>query len=199
MALARQRVRRDRARRVGRERPRSSSAMRWPRRLLLRAQDRRRGRLPHLPDGTLVTGATRGNGTVGEDVTANIRTIARHPGAPERARVAGGDRDPRRGLHDLRRLRAHERRPRRRRARRSSPIRATRRPAHFDRRTRATAKKPLRSSATPSRCRDRCAPVRDPVGAARDARRWGIPVAPHRRGCKTLDEVHDVGVALEHD
>jgi DNA ligase (NAD+) len=32
-------------------------------------------------DGRLVTGATRGNGSVGEDVTANLRTIADVPRA----------------------------------------------------------------------------------------------------------------------
>ena len=77
--------------------------------------------------GRLVTAATRGDGTTGENVTANIRTIAEIPerlpkDAPRRRRGA------RRGLHAPRRFpgaqRAHGRD-----AAGSSPIRAIRRPA----------------------------------------------------------------------
>jgi DNA ligase (NAD+) len=42
-------------------------------------------------DGVLAVGATRGDGVVGEDVTANLRTVA---GLPERLRVPGGGPPP---------------------------------------------------------------------------------------------------------
>ena len=52
-------------------------------------------------DGVLERGATRGNGEIGEDVTHNLRTIARDPAdARGRAGAAGGAR---RGLHVARR------------------------------------------------------------------------------------------------
>ncbi len=54
-------------------------------------------------DGRFVRGATRGDGTEGEDVTANLRTMKSVPDQLARRR-AGADRDPRRGLHDQGRL-----------------------------------------------------------------------------------------------
>ncbi len=50
-------------------------------------------------DGRLVSAATRGDGTVGEDVTANVRTIEAIPVAADRRRRAGGARGARRGVH----------------------------------------------------------------------------------------------------
>ena len=49
-------------------------------RLQLRAEDRRRRRsASRIANGVLVEGATRGNGTIGESVTANLRTIRDDP------------------------------------------------------------------------------------------------------------------------
>ena len=59
-------------------------------------------------DGVLVRGATRGDGTEGEDVTTNVRTIRAHPAAAERA-GARTDRGPRRGVSAARGVREDER------------------------------------------------------------------------------------------
>ena len=59
--------------------------------------------------GRFVRGATRGDGTTGEDVTANLRTIRVDPGPTV---GAGHGRGPRRGLHAEGRVRADQRRAR---------------------------------------------------------------------------------------
>ena len=66
-------------------------------------------------DGVFVVGATRGNGTVGEDVTANLRTIHAIPLRLRGGPAAGRGRGARRGLPAARRLRASQRGARRRR------------------------------------------------------------------------------------
>ena len=99
-----------------------------------RAQDRRAVLLAPLRARELVLAATRGDGTVGEDVTANVRTIADIP-----QRIVDGARSARgarRGLHVQGRLRGAERAAGSEPAARSSPIRATPRRARCGRRTR---------------------------------------------------------------
>ena len=51
-------------------------------------------------DGALVTGATRGDGTEGEDVTANVKTLEDIPHRLKGRGIAGGMRGARRSLHD---------------------------------------------------------------------------------------------------
>ena len=58
--------------------------------------------------GRLVTGATRGDGAEGEDVTANLRTMAAVPTRLQ-GRRPGADRNPRRGVHDQGRFHQAER------------------------------------------------------------------------------------------
>ena len=55
--------------------------------------------------GSLVVAATRGDGSEGEDVTANIRTIADIPGELKGREPARGLRGSRRGLYAPRRFR----------------------------------------------------------------------------------------------
>ncbi len=53
-------------------------------------------------DGQLVRGATRGDGEVGEDVTANVATIAAIPGRLRGRQPPRTPRSARRGLHAAR-------------------------------------------------------------------------------------------------
>ena len=93
--------------------------------------------------GRFVRGATRGDGTEGEDVTANLRTMKSVPGTAARPR-AGADRDPRRSVHDQGRLPGAERGAGGGGQQGCSPIRATPRPAACGSSTSAiTAGRPL--------------------------------------------------------
>ena len=56
-------------------------------------------------NGHLVRGATRGDGSTGEDISANVRTVRNIPPAA-RQRLAGGARGARRNLHAQGRLRS---------------------------------------------------------------------------------------------
>ena len=76
-------------------------------------------------DGELVNGATRGDGTEGEDVTANVRTLNDIPQTLKGRKVPGSLRGARRSLHDQGRLSSRSTSGRRRPASSSTPIRAT--------------------------------------------------------------------------
>ena len=138
-ALARQRLRRGRAARLRRPRaarPGAAAAPEPAPDLRYVAELKIDGLAISLryERGRFVQGATRGDGTTGEDVTANLRTISV---LPERLREPVDGRGPRRGLHAQGRVRPHQRRARGGRPAARTPTRATAAPARCASRTRA--------------------------------------------------------------
>jgi DNA ligase (NAD+) len=149
-------------------------------------------------NGTLAVAATRGNGTVGEDVTANVRTIADIPrhldggGWPETIEIRGEVYMTFDGFERLNadRVQAGEEvfaNPR------NSAAGALR-----QKDPRETAKKPLRfygyAFAVPG---NQSLPFRTQWELLETLSTWGIPVAPHRRQCAALDDVHTWARELE--
>ena len=151
-------------------------------------------------DGVLVTGATRGNGTIGEDVTANLRTIREIPlrlldtGWPALIEIRGEVYMSFDGFDQMNAERAAVgdavfANPR------NSAAGALRQkdPA-------LTAARPLRffgyTFALPD---DAPLPFRTQWELLDSLARWGIPVAPHRQRCQSLAEVHAWAHATEHE
>lgn len=148
--------------------------------------------------GVLEIGATRGNGAVGEDVTANVRTIADIPRT-----LAGANWPP---LIEIRgevymefdgfeRMNAE-------RVAAGEPIFANPRNsaagALRQKDPRETAKRPLRflgyAFAVPG---SGGLPFRTQWELLETLASWGIPTPPHRRPCATLGDVHAWCRALE--
>jgi len=150
-------------------------------------------------DGVLVVGATRGNGSIGEDVTPNIRTVRDVPlrlrgsSLPRRVEIRGEIYYP----FDLfermneARVRAGEpvfANPRNASAgslRQLDPSITATRPLRFFGYTMLVAPGEVLPAATQGE-------VLDLLDA------WGIPVAPHRRRCATLADVMAWAHELEH-
>jgi DNA ligase (NAD+) len=149
-------------------------------------------------DGILVTGATRGNGTIGEDVTPNIRTIHEIPlrlkgsGHPPLMEIRGEVYMPFSGFEKMNeeRVKAGE------------PVYANpRNSASGSLRmldSSITASRPLRffgyAIAVPTGVRlaiERQSELLDLLAE------WGIPVAPNRQCCGSLQEAHEWARALE--
>ena len=123
-------------------------------------------------NGRLVRGATRGDGSVGEDVTPNVRVIQGIPHQlteSEEVPGARARRGPWRGVLPGRGVRAAQRVAWSRPARRRSPTRATPRPGRCGRRTpRSPAAASCTWSATVSALRRGFEPAA-PVGVLRRA------------------------------
>ncbi len=150
-------------------------------------------------DGVLVTGATRGNGTVGEDVTANLRTVRDIPlrlrgdGHPPLVEVRGEVYMPFSGFERMNeeRVRAGEAvfaNPR------NSAAGALRQldPA-------VTARRPLRFFAYSAALPDDVPPDVPTQWALLDLlAQWGFPVAPRRAHCADIDGVHTWARQVEH-
>jgi len=149
-------------------------------------------------DGVLVTGATRGNGRIGEDVTANLRTVADIP-----ARLLGDDWPP---MIEIRgevymTFDGFERMNDERVAA-GEPVFANPRNsaagALRQKDPRETARRPLRffgyAFAVPGNAP---LPFRTQRELLERLVAWGIPVPPHGAACASLAEVHAWARTLE--
>jgi DNA ligase (NAD+) len=150
-------------------------------------------------DGVLVTGATRGNGVVGEDVTANLRTLRDVPlrlrgdDVPALLEIRGEVYYPFSGFE---RMNAE-------RVKAGEPVFANPRNAaagslrQLD--PAITASRPLRffgySVATPAGTR---VPFDTQWELLETLTKWGVPVAPNRVRCRSLSEVHEWARDVEH-
>ena len=152
-------------------------------------------------DGVLEMGATRGNGAIGEDVTANLRTIREIPlrlrgkGHPPVMEIRGEVYLPFDGFERMNeeRVRAGE------------PVFANPRNSaagslrQLD--PAISAKRPLRffgySVAVPSG--SRAIPFESQWELLETLVAWGIPVAPHRMRCRTLADVFAWAHRVEHE
>ena len=150
-------------------------------------------------DGVFVRGATRGNGTIGEEVTPNLRTVRDIPlrlndaSPPAIVEVRGECYMP----FDLFERLNEERR------RGGEPVFANPRNSaagslrQLD--PSETARRPLRFFGFAVAAPEQAAlPFATQWELLETLRRWGIPVEPHRRLCPTLDEVIALVRDVEH-
>jgi DNA ligase (NAD+) len=143
-------------------------------------------------EGVLTVGATRGNGVVGEDVTANLRTLRDVPlrlrgvDVPSLLEIRGEVYMPFKGFEKMNEERVAA----------GEPVYAN------PRNTAAGALRQLDPAITGRRpLRFFGYTVAVPAGATlpfetqwellATLERWGVPVAPHRCKCASLDEVHE--------
>ena len=150
-------------------------------------------------DGVLTEGATRGNGSIGETVTANLRTIPVIPlrlhgsGHPRMMEIRGEVYMPFSGFERMNEERVAM----------GEPVFANPRNAaagalrQLD--PRITASRPLRffgySIAVPD---GNGLPVSTQWELLELLASWGVPVAPERRRCATMPEVHAWASDIEH-
>ena len=148
--------------------------------------------------GVLTLGATRGNGRVGEVVTANLRTLRDIPlrllgtGHPPLIEIRGEVYFP---FSAFEKLNAE-------RAKKGEPVFANPRnsasgslrqldPAE-------TARRPLRFFGYGIAIPGGGALFGTQTELLETLHSWGIPIAPHRRKCATLAEVHEHASTIEH-
>ncbi len=140
-------------------------------------------------NGLLVTGATRGNGTIGETVTPNLRTVHEiplrldDPSPPRLVEIRGEVYFPFDRFEALNEARAAG----------GEPVFANPRNAaagslrQLD--PAITAQRPLRFFGFAAVSTAEALPFRTQWELLETLVRWGIPVAPHRLQCASLDEV----------
>jgi DNA ligase (NAD+) len=150
-------------------------------------------------DGVLVTGATRGDGTVGEDVTPNLRTVRDIP-----LRLAGEGHPP---LLEVRgevylAFAGFERMNEARVAAGEPPFANPRNAAAGSLRQldpAITASRPLRFFGYAAVLPDGRPPAATQSALLEQLASWGVPVAPHHRRCATMDEVIAWAHTVEHE
>jgi DNA ligase (NAD+) len=141
-------------------------------------------------DGVLIEGATRGNGTIGESVTTNLRTIREIPlrlrgsGHPAVMEIRGEVYLPYSGFERINEERVAA----------GEPVFANPRntAAGALRRLdpKVAASFPLRFFGYAIAVPDRALGVASQTTLLELLESWGIPVAPHHARCATLTEVH---------
>jgi DNA ligase (NAD+) len=149
-------------------------------------------------DGVLAAGATRGNGTIGENVTPNLRTIREIPlrlrgkGHPKTMEVRGEVYMTFSGFEKMNEERVKAGEPVFANPR-NSAAGALRQldPA-------ASAARPLRFFAYQVAMPSGEPPARDQTALLELLKSWGLPVAPHHERCKTLADVHAWAERVEH-
>jgi len=149
-------------------------------------------------DGILVAGATRGNGSVGENVTPNLRTIREIPlrlrgkSHPHVMEIRGEVYMPFSGFEKMNeeRVRAGE------------PVFANPRNSSAGALRQldpgVSAVRPLRFFAYAVAQPDGETPAREQFKLLDLLETWGLPVAPHRARCKTMADVHAWAEQVEH-
>lgn len=148
--------------------------------------------------GVFTLGATRGNGRVGEVVTANLRTLRDIPlrlrgaGHPPLLEIRGEVYFPFSAFERLNAERAQAgeavfANPR------NSASGSLRQISQAE-----TAKRPLRFFGYAVAVPGGEAPFRTQSELLDTLQSWGIPIAPHHRHCDTLAEVHEQASVIEH-
>ena len=150
-------------------------------------------------DGVFVIGATRGNGAIGEIVTENLRTVRDVPlrlqgEAPAgRIEIRGEIYMPFDRFERMNEARVQA----------GEPVFANPRNAaagalrQLD--PAVTARRPLRFFGYSAAASGRTLPFRTQWELLEQLADWGIPVAPHRRRCRTLEEVFAWAHKIEHE
>jgi DNA ligase (NAD+) len=151
-------------------------------------------------EGVFIAGATRGNGIVGENVTANLRTIRQIPlrlrgtGHPFMMEVRGEVYMPFSGFERMNEERVKAGEPVYANPR-NSAAGALRQLDPAD-----VAKRPLRFFAYAVSVQEGAGeplPVHEQFALLDQLHQWGLPVAPHRQRTRTLAEVHDWATEIE--
>jgi DNA ligase (NAD+) len=150
-------------------------------------------------EGVLIAGATRGNGIVGENVTANLRTIRQIPlrlrgnSHPFMMEVRGEVYMSFSGFERMNEERVKAGEPVFANPR-NSAAGALRQLDPAD-----VAKRPLRFFAYAASVQEgEDAPAREQFALLDLLQEWGLPVAPHRKRAHTLADVHAWADEIEH-